>query len=114
MKGLKDISLTPRERAGIQAAARALQEQLPINQVILFGSKARGDSHSDSDIDLLLLTRHRFSLRERDAVRDILSNIEDEHEIRFGTVSIPEDDWYHGVYQVLPLRDEVDRDGVAT
>jgi hypothetical protein len=26
---------------------------------------------------------------------------------------VPEEDWLHGLYQVLPIRTEIERDGVA-
>lgn len=29
------------------------------------------------------------------------------------TLIVPEDEWLHGSYQVLVIREEVDRDGVA-
>ncbi len=112
MKRLDQLNLRPNERAAIEAAAALLRERLPVTQVILFGSKARGDDHEDSDIDVLLLTQHRFSWDERHQVTRLLSPVEAEFNVFFGTVEISVDDWYHGIYQVMPLRDEVDRDGV--
>ncbi len=113
MKHLDQITLSANERQAIQAAATLLREKLPISQVILFGSKARGYGHEDSDIDLLLLTEHRFTWEEQKRVVHLLSPIQREFDVFFGTVEISEDEWYNGIYQVLPLRTEVERDGVA-
>lgn len=113
MKTLDGIHLKPNERAAIQAAAVALRENLPISQIILFGSKARGDDHEDSDIDLLLLMSRPISWEEQKQVVHLLYPLQLEYEVLFGTIQISEDDWYHGVYQVMPLRTEVERDGVA-
>lgn len=113
MRTLEQIQLMPNERAAIQAAAELLRANLPITQVILFGSKARGDGDADSDIDLLLLTRNRLSWEQRSAAVQLLYPLELAYNVLFGSVDIPEDDWFHGIYQVLPLRHEVDRDGVA-
>jgi predicted nucleotidyltransferase len=55
-KTLDDL-LTREERWAVDAFVRALQQQYPdrIQDVILFGSKARGEGHPDSDIDILIL-----------------------------------------------------------
>ena len=52
-----DHLLTREERQAVEAFVTALHQQYPdrIKDVILFGSKARGDSHPDSDIDILIL-----------------------------------------------------------
>jgi len=113
MKRLDEIALPPNERQAIEAAAALLREKLPVTQVILFGSKARGDDHEDSDIDLLLLTEHRFSWDERCGVVELLSPLQRQYDVLFSSVDISMDDWFRGVYQVMPLRDEVERDGVA-
>lgn len=113
MKRLDQINLRPNERAAIEAAAALLRERLPVAQVILFGSKARGDSEPESDIDLLLLTARCLSWQEQKQVVNLLSPIQLEYDVFFGTVEISEDEWYNGIYQVLPLRTEVERDGVA-
>jgi predicted nucleotidyltransferase len=57
MNELLDDLLTSQERQAVEAFVQALRQQYPdrIQQVLLFGSKARGDSHPDSDIDLLIL-----------------------------------------------------------
>ena len=113
MRTLDQIRLKPNERAAIEAAAAILREKLPVAQIILFGSKARGDDDEDSDIDLLLLTEHRLSWDERGGVVELLSPLQLEYDVFFSPVDIAEDDWLHGIYQVMPLRDEVERDGAA-
>jgi predicted nucleotidyltransferase len=110
---LDQTRLKPNERAAIEAAAAVLREKLPVAQLILFGSKARGDAHDDSDIDLLVLTTRALSWDEQKQVIALLSPVQLEYDVLFGTIEIPEDEWYHGIYQVLPLRTEVERDGVV-
>ena len=56
MKTIDNLSLRDNEKKAIQEATRMLKEKFPVKEVILFGSKARGDDDEDSDIDLLLLT----------------------------------------------------------
>lgn len=113
MRTLDQIKLKPNERAAIQAAAAVLREHLPVTQVILFGSKARGDDDAESDIDLLVLTDRKLSWKERTGVIDLLLPLELQHDVCFGSTEVWEHDWRYGVYQVLPLHAEVERDGVA-
>ena len=43
------------------AVARAVYDAIPLDSVILFGSRARGDHRPDSDIDLMLIHTERVS-----------------------------------------------------
>ncbi len=54
-----DIRLTPNERAGLAAFVDRLRQRYgdDLLRVRLFGSKARGDAHEESDFDLLIVLR---------------------------------------------------------
>ncbi len=54
---MKTISLTPPERQALQAFTVYLRTELgaQVQHIALFGSKARGDSQKDSDIDVLVI-----------------------------------------------------------
>ena len=47
----------PIDRATIQAVARLIAEQFDPEQIILFGSHARGNAGSHSDVDLLVVLK---------------------------------------------------------
>jgi uncharacterized protein len=51
--------LTAEETTWLEQYKHALAERFPglVEEIILFGSKARGDAHEDSDIDLLVIIR---------------------------------------------------------
>lgn len=53
------LALTAEERAWLEAYRRTLDEQFPgqIEQLIIYGSKARGDATPDSDLDVLVVIR---------------------------------------------------------
>ena len=57
MSGPLDHLLTREERQALDDFVEALHRQYPdrVQDVILFGSKARGEGHPDSDIDILVL-----------------------------------------------------------
>jgi predicted nucleotidyltransferase len=47
-----------------------LQERINLHQVIVFGSRARGDAESDSDMDVLIVLNEPVSRRTRKIVSD--------------------------------------------
>jgi hypothetical protein len=61
--GRQPASLTPREPPWLLAARRVLGKDLL--GAVLFGSEARGEARSDSDIDLLLVTGPNIRLSRR-------------------------------------------------
>lgn len=113
MKALDDIPLAVRERAAIRAAARALASRFPVESVILFGSKARGDSGPESDMDLLVLTSRDLGWQERGRIVDVLFDIGMDHDVIFSPLIVECRKWTEGIYSVLPIHAEVARDGVA-
>ena len=112
MKALRDIGLSDRDRHAVEAAAEALRGHFPVERVILFGSKARRQDDAESDIDLLVLTSRPLTRREKHQVVEVLYPLQLDLEVVFSTLEVPRDDWEHGLYQVLPLRVEIERDGV--
>ncbi len=54
-----DVRLTPDERAGLATFVDRLRQRYgdDLLRVRLFGSKARGDFHEESDFDLLIVLR---------------------------------------------------------
>lgn len=113
MKTIAEIELKPGDREAIAAAKMLLEERFPVTSVTLFGSKATGRDDTESDIDLLVLTSRKLEWRERDAVTDALFDVEMAHDVVISTLVLPAEEWENGPYRVLPIRDEVDREGVA-
>lgn len=113
VKTLEDIPLTENDRRAVEEAATLLRTCLPVSRITLFGSKARGLDDAESDIDLLVLTSRPVNRTERGEMVRSLFDLELRREVVITPLIIAEEDWEHGLYQVLPLRREVERDGVA-
>ena len=114
MKTLDEIDLNEKDRLAVIKAAAILRERFPVEQLVLFGSKARGDDDPESDIDLLVLTNNRLTWQERDMITSALFDLQLELEVVISTLVVPEEEWNQGLYQVLPIRSEIERDGAIT
>ena len=106
-------SLVESDRQTIDEIAASLPAGWPVEGIVLYGSKARGDDTPDSDIDLLVLTARPLTPEEAGRMREFVRRV----GLRLGTW--PElyirtsDEWWHGVYQAAPIRKEIDAEGIA-
>ena len=65
-KGMLQMSETPIDKATIRAVAQLIAERFDPEQIILFGSHARGNAGSHSDIDLLVVLKSLDDWPKRD------------------------------------------------
>lgn len=84
----------------------------PTAQLVLYGSRARGDSTPDSDWDLLLLTeKPRFSFEEEQSVRTplYLKELELSEVISLQILNVS--DW-RDKFRITPFYENVLREGI--
>jgi predicted nucleotidyltransferase len=112
MRTLDDVPLAPAERQAIEAAAAALRARFPVTEIVLFGSKARGDSEPESDIDLLVLTARKLDWQEERTILHELFDIGMRFDVVFSPLTVEAGSWRDGVHSVLPIHTEVEREGV--
>ena len=113
MRNLDDLTLSGNEREAVEEATRILKERFPVRDVILFGSKVRGESSKDSDIDLLLLTTQPIHWKERHAIVDALFEVEMRYDVVINIVVNTVHDWHEGMCTVLPIHEEINREGIT-
>lgn len=113
MRSIAEARLQPKDRAAIEDAARLLRERFSIEDIILFGSKARGDDDLESDIDLLVLTSRTYSRSERRAMTDALFPLQLRHDVVLSLLTVLAAEWNDGILSVLPIHDEIAKEGVA-
>ena len=82
----------------------------PDARVILFGSRARGDSKSFSDWDFLILTKKQVDEKMKRQIRDKLIDTEIEAEEVISTLIFSQDMWNN--YRITPLYINISKDGV--
>jgi hypothetical protein len=112
MRTLDDVCLAPAERKAIEAAAAALRARFPVTDIVLYGSKARGDSEPESDIDLLVLTSRPLDDEEQERIWGDLHDISMRFDVLLTPLTVEARSWREGVHSVLPIHTEVEREGV--
>lgn len=113
MKNWMRAPLQDNERQAIQTAVRELKKQFPINQVILFGSKARSGGSRHSDIDLLLICSTPLRWREEKVVSDLLFDVGMEYDVLFSPLFTTTDEWNGGIFTSFPIFAEIVKDGAV-
>lgn len=85
----------------------------PLQEVILFGSYARGDYDEESDIDIaLIIDLDRESLRQfNDSLGHMSSEMSLDNDVLLSIISIPADEFEYWKKD-LPFYRNVDTEGV--
>ena len=112
MKTIDGLAIKDSEKKAIIQAAKMLKEKFPVKEVILFGSKARGDDNKESDIDLMLLTKRPIHWRERDQIIHSIFEIELKYDVVINILDKTVSEWETGIFTVFPVRKEITQDGV--
>jgi predicted nucleotidyltransferase len=104
--------LSNREQSAIQEFLLLLQQQVPgLVSVSLFGSKARGDCHAWSDVDILIVVREEnWSLREQ--ISYLAADISLEYDVLISPRLIGEERWDHMRREGFSFFQNIERDGV--
>ncbi len=80
-------------------------------EIILFGSRARGDEQKESDWDILILTDYSVTFREEQKFRHHLFELELETGEAFSTFVYSKEDWKQK-HSVTPLYRSVLKEGL--
>ena len=88
----------------------ALQQRLGshLRQIVLFGSRARGDAAEGADYDLLVVVEHRTP-ESRATILEVESQLMDRYGALVATVLQSEAEWHR--MQGLPLACNIAREG---
>ena len=82
-----------------------------VQQVILFGSKARGDSRAWSDIDLLIVV-DRDDWRLSHAISDLAADVSLEYDVLIGPRVIGQERWERMKQRRFGLYQNVAAEGI--
>ncbi len=65
------LKLMPQEQAWLDSYRKALEKKHPgaVERMVIYGSKARGEAHPDSDLDVLLIVNNNAKRLKRELRR---------------------------------------------
>jgi predicted nucleotidyltransferase len=95
--------------------ARCREEVLkvePFAEVILYGSRARGDASQLSDYDLLIITDRDATLEREDQFRRQMYFIELETGAVITVILVDRQDWDSALYQAMPFYQNIRKEGI--
>ncbi len=103
--------LSPQEKRAVFAfLASFKQEKRFLEKLVLFGSKARGDSHKDSDVDILAVIRKK-ALEEKiyEKVAQILSLF----GVYLSVKTFPREEFKRLTKLKTPFLENINKEGVV-
>lgn len=103
---------TPDSEKLIKLVEHAIHSVVPDADIILYGSRARGDEGRLSDWDFLILINQPLTQNIVRAIRDRLYDIELATDTVISSILRTKNEWASKLYAVLPFKRAVDTDGV--
>ncbi len=82
-------------------------------EVILYGSRARGDASDDSDYDLIVVVSGLVDMAVEDRIRANLYPLELETGAVITLMVYSRAEWHSPLYRAMPLHKSVEREGIV-
>ncbi len=108
------LQLTPDETTWLAEFRQALSERHPgaVVRMLVYGSKARGESHPDSDVDVLLIVKNDADTLKR-PLRDMGYELAATSDAVPSILAYTEDEWRERNEKGYPFQRAVERDAVS-
>jgi uncharacterized protein len=105
--------LTPDERDAVLEFVSRLRTLFgpSIEEIILFGSKARGQSESNSDIDILIVL-DKISIQIKKAISELAAEQNIKHNVLISTIRYDAATWGNPAIRTSPFGQTVRHEGI--
>lgn len=113
MKQLKKSkSITDEEKEILTRCRKAVESIDPSAEIILYGSRARGDAEPESDYDLIIIVDGEVSLKREDIICRQLFPIELDTGKVLTAIVYSRQQWDTKLHRAMPFHRNIERDGV--
>jgi predicted nucleotidyltransferase len=108
------LKLTSDEQAWLDAYREALNKQHPgiVQEMLIYGSKARGQAHAESDVDVILIVKNDAKALKR-GLRRIGYLLAAETEVLPSIIAYIQEEWEGRKRSGSTFRKAVERDAVC-
>jgi predicted nucleotidyltransferase len=104
-------NLSDNENMAIEEFKEKIAGKFRMAEIVLFGSKARGDGDNYSDIDVLVLLEQEPDLSIEEEIIDIGFDIEIKYDIVLG-ILVHSKAFWDSRGNLMPIYKEIERDGI--
>jgi predicted nucleotidyltransferase len=107
------LQLTTEEKAWLDAYREALEKKHPaaVQEMLIYGSKARGQAHAESDLDVLLIVKNEAGGRKR-ILRRIGYLLAAKTDVLPSILAYTQEEWDSRKRSGSTFRQAVERDAV--
>jgi uncharacterized protein len=104
--------LTLQQSQALKEIKQRVMQRFSVIDCLLYGSAARGEADEESDLDLLIVTTDALTRFKRHEITDIIFEVNLKYGTNFSSLVVDQETWETGIISVLPLRDEILKNGV--
>lgn len=110
---LKMKNLDKEEINALKILITNIKKQYDINEIVLYGSKSRGDYNEYSDVDLLIITNNKLNAKELDNIFSMSSSVNVDFGVAFSCLIVNQEDWINEKNINPFLKSNIEKEGVS-
>ncbi len=111
-KTLADLGLSRKLQAALGAVRDRVMAQFEIDRLILFGSVAWGRPDDESDVDVLIVLKHKLDLETEDCISRVIFEINLEYDSNLSELIVDRDTWDDGLASAMPIHEDIEKRGI--
>ena len=112
MKTIDSLSSSSADIEILQRCKKAITTAVADAEVILYGSRARGDAREYSDYDIIVLVNGPVNMSLKKKILDHVYPLELETAAVLTLIVYNKQQWDSPLYRAMPLHKNIDKDGV--